>query len=85
MSKISKREAAHRRAQAERAEAMRNRERLLYNRREAARLFGVSVETIIRLEGEGRLTGLKLSSSPNGKTFYRANEVLELAGIPEAV
>ena len=77
---VSARERQRRRDQAAKTEALRNRERLLYTRREAGALFGVSVGTFIRLEGEGRLTPLKLSTRPNGMVFYKAAQLLELAG-----
>ena len=76
----SARERQRRLVTAAKAEALRNRERLLYTRREAAALFGVSVETLIRLENEGRLTPLKLSTRPGGMVLYRAAEILGLAG-----
>jgi DNA-binding XRE family transcriptional regulator len=80
VSKISEREKDRRRTQAARDEALRNRDRLLYTRREVAALYGVSVETLIRLENEGRLTPLKLTAKPGGMVLYKAAEIHELAG-----
>jgi hypothetical protein len=77
---ISARERQRHRDQAAKAEALRNRERLLYTRREVSALYGVSVETLIRLENEGRLTPLKLTPKSGAMVLYRAAEVLELAG-----
>jgi hypothetical protein len=76
----SARERQRRLDQAAKAASLRDRQRLLYTRREAGALFGCSIETLIRLEGEGRLTPLKLSTRPGGMVFYKAQQVLELAG-----
>lgn len=52
---------------------------LLVSRRDAAVMLGnVSVSTIVRLENDGRLTPVKLSTSRNGATYYRASEIEKL-------
>jgi hypothetical protein len=40
-------------------------DQLLITRREAARMLGRSVDTIIRLERAGKLTKIKLNPDPN--------------------
>jgi DNA-binding XRE family transcriptional regulator len=55
--KVSKQERERRQHQ-----AARDRDRLLYTRNEVARLFGVSIATIIRIENDGRLSSRDLGS-----------------------
>ena len=76
---LSKQERQRRQQQ-----AARDRDRLLYTRNEVARLFGVSIATIIRIENDGRLLGLKLGPSQNYRTLYRAADVHRLAGVKVA-
>ena len=42
-------------------------------------MFGLSVATIIRMEADGRLPGLKLGPSKNNMTLYRSLAGLEVA------
>ena len=72
--KLSKRERERRQHQ-----AARDRDRLLYTRQQVADLYGVSVATIIRMEADGRLLGLKLGPSKNHRTLYRAADVERIA------
>jgi hypothetical protein len=65
-------------------QSARDRDRLLYTRGEVARLFGVSIATIIRMEQDGRLSGLKLGSTRNFRTMYRAIDFHRLAGVEVA-
>jgi DNA-binding XRE family transcriptional regulator len=81
--KISKQERERRQQQAARDRQQRDRDRLLYTRSEVARLFGVSIATIIRMENDGRLPGLKLGPSQNHRTLYRAADVHRLAGLEQ--
>jgi hypothetical protein len=54
--------------------------RLLYDREQAAELLGgVSTQTLIRLEQAGVLTPIKLAASPNGKTYYGHDNLVEAA------
>ena len=47
-------------------------ERLLYSREQVADLLGgVSINTIRRLESEGRLKPIRLSKSPTAMVFFR--------------
>ena len=77
--KTSKQERQRRQHQ-----SARDRDRLLFTRAEVARLFGISVATVIRLEANGKLSGLKLGSTKNFRTLYKASEVLALAGVEVA-
>jgi len=53
---------------------------LLVERSEARKLLGnCSITTLIRLEEAGTLTPVKLSGSPNGKTFYEHAELVALS------
>src|SRR4051812_8423433 len=46
---------------------------LLYDRRQAAGLLGgVCTMTLVRLERQGKLTPIRLSSSPKAHVFYNA-------------
>jgi hypothetical protein len=56
-------------------------ERLLYPRAEVARLFGISVASVIRLEATGVLSPIKLGNRPSSMTFYRAADVRALAEV----
>lgn len=57
-------------------------DQLLISRRDAARMLGKSVQTVIRLEEAGRLTKIKLNQNPNaGKNTLvslRLSEVQEI-------
>lgn len=77
--KLSQQERQRRQQQAVRDRELRDRDRLLYTRNEVARLFGVSIATIIRMEADGRLLGLKLGPSKNHRTLYRAADVERIA------
>jgi DNA-binding XRE family transcriptional regulator len=77
--KISGNEAKRRRAQSARDRQRRDRDRLLYTRQEVAKLYGISIASIIRMEADGRLRGLKLGPSKNNRTLYRAADVERLA------
>lgn len=76
MKPLTDREAQRRRAQSK-------RDRLLYTRAEVAQLYGVSIATIIRMQNDGTLPGLKLGPSKNNLTLYRASDVHRLAGADE--
>lgn len=53
--------------------------RLIYSRKETARLLGgVSTATIKRLEAAGRLRGFRLSKSKSSNVFFRAEEIENL-------
>jgi len=52
---------------------------ILCTRAEAARLLACSVATIIRLQREGRLSGLRLTNRQTGQVYFHREEVLELA------
>jgi hypothetical protein len=54
-------------------------ERLLVTRQDAARLLSCSTSTLWRMEREGRLTPIKLSTSQNGQTFYNSADLLLLS------
>jgi hypothetical protein len=55
---------------------------LLYDRQETSRLLGgVCRMTLFRMERDGRLTPIKLTKSKQAHVFYRAAEVMALAGI----
>jgi len=56
-------------------------DRLLYTRQEVARMFGVSVATIIRMENAKRLPSLKLGPHKNHLTMYPAAAVRAFAGV----
>jgi hypothetical protein len=43
-------------------------------------MLAISSATAIRLEACGKLTAIKLHPNPNGKTFYRREQILQLAG-----
>ena len=77
--KLSKRERQRRQRQ-----SARDRDRLLYTRSEVARLFGISIASVIRMENDGRLKGLKLGPSKNHRTLYRSRDVHKLAGLEVA-
>jgi hypothetical protein len=62
------------------ADAEADRPPLLVARSEGCRLLGgISVSSAIRLEALGLLTPIKLSPSPNGKTFYNLTQLMRLA------
>ena len=65
-------------------QSARDRDRLLFTRAEVARLYGVSIATVIRLEANGKLPGLKLGSTKNFRTLYRAADVHRFAGVKVA-
>jgi hypothetical protein len=53
--------------------------RLLYSRKETARLLGgISTATVRRLEAAGRLPGIRLSKSKSSSVFYRAEDIEKL-------
>jgi hypothetical protein len=52
--------------------------RLLVTRAEAAQLIGCSTSTLWRMEKEHRLRPVKLSSKPNGVTYYASADLLLL-------
>lgn len=56
--------------------------RLLFNRKQAAALLGVSVATIRRLERAGVLNGVRLNPRAGkfGPVMHRAAELFALAG-----
>jgi hypothetical protein len=51
---------------------------ILCTRAEAARLLACSVATIIRLEREGRLFGIRLTNSRSGQVYFRRDDILAL-------
>lgn len=55
-------------------------ERLLYSRREAARVLSIHPMTLIRMEWAGTLTPIKLNANKRrGKTFYSVEQVHAIA------
>jgi hypothetical protein len=52
---------------------------ILCTRAEAARLLACSVATIVRLQREGRLCGLRLTNRRRGQVYFHREEILELA------
>ena len=54
-------------------------EQLLVKRVQTARMLGLSVPSVIRLELEGRLTAIKLSRKRSALTLYRLDQVCALA------
>jgi hypothetical protein len=52
---------------------------ILCTRTEAARLLACSVATIIRLQREGRLSGLRLTNRPTGQVYFHRQQILALA------
>ena len=57
---------------------------ILCTRAHAARLLGCSVATVIRLEREGRLFGLRLTDRATGQVYFRLPDILALAKMEEA-
>ena len=56
---------------------------ILCTRAEAARLLACSVATVIRLQRNGRLSGLRLTNKPTGQVYFRREDILALI-TPEA-
>jgi hypothetical protein len=54
---------------------------ILCTRAEAARVLACSVATIIRLQREGRLCGLRLTNRRTGQVYFHRQEILALAGL----
>jgi Helix-turn-helix domain len=52
---------------------------ILCTRAEAAHLLACSVATVIRLQREGRLCGLRLTGSRTGQVYFRREDILALA------
>jgi hypothetical protein len=52
---------------------------LLYSRRESARILGVSIQTVIRLEQRGLLTPIRLMGTKTGAVHHAAVQVHALA------
>jgi predicted site-specific integrase-resolvase len=52
---------------------------ILCTRAEAARLLGCSVATVVRLQREGRLCGLRLTDRANGQIYFRREDIVALA------
>ena len=85
MPKSSRRKRAKSaRARKHKRERLPDSARLLYRRREVADMLGVSVATVIRLEATASCPGLKLGSTKNFRTLYRAADVHRLAGVKVA-
>jgi DNA-binding XRE family transcriptional regulator len=73
------------RATSERERQRRSEQaRLLYRRDEVAHMLGLSMSTIIRMEADGRLPGLKMRPGKNCRALYRASDVHRLAGVEGA-
>ena len=51
---------------------------LLYTRAQVAALLGCSTATVIRLQHEGRLHGIRLSLRPTGQVYFKKDHVLAL-------
>ena len=51
---------------------------ILCTRAEAARLLACSVATIIRLQREGRLCGVRLTGRRTGQVYFRREDVIAL-------
>lgn len=54
--------------------------RLFLQRKEVAAMLGVTIATLQRWETIGRLDPVRLSGSPTGMVFYRAEDIERLAG-----
>jgi len=53
---------------------------LLYSRKQAARLLGyTSIDSVIELEQQGRLTPVRPTAKRNGQVFYRRAELEAIA------
>jgi excisionase family DNA binding protein len=52
--------------------------RLLLTRVHVAELLGCSTSTVIRLQREGRLRGVRLSRRPTGQVYFKLEDVLAL-------
>ena len=55
-----------------------DQERLLVTRADAAAMLGCSTSTIIRLQREGRLRGVRLSRRPTGQVYFSREQVFRL-------
>lgn len=53
---------------------------VLVDRRQAEAIFGICLNTVRRMEADGHLTPVRLRAGPTAKTYYRKDEVLQLAG-----
>lgn len=51
---------------------------IFFSRSQAARLIGVGVTTVRRLEQSGRLKAVRLTSSPTGRVYFKRADVLAL-------
>jgi hypothetical protein len=51
---------------------------ILCTRAEAARLLACSVATVIRLQREGRLFGLRLNGRRTGQVYFRRQDIIAL-------
>jgi len=54
-------------------------EQILFTRAQVARLIGASVATVVRLERDGRLKPVRLTSRSTGQVYFRRADVLALA------
>jgi hypothetical protein len=70
--------------QSQRNPSLHDDDRLLFCRADVARMYGISIGTVIRLEIAGKLKPLKLGPEQNRKTFYRSCDVRNLAGLEVA-
>ena len=57
---------------------------ILCTRAEAAHLLACSVATVIRLQRERRLCGLRLTDSRTGQVYFRREDVLALVKLEVA-
>lgn len=57
---------------------------ILCTRAEAARLLACSVATVIRLQRDGQLSGLRLTNKRTGQVYFRREDILALIK-PDAI
>ena len=57
---------------------------ILCTRVEAARLLACSVATVIRLQREGWLCGLRLTNKRKGQIYFRRADIVALANMETA-
>ena len=59
-------------------ERVANDARLLYTRKEAARLLCIDISFVKRLEKSGALKGLRLNRSPTAMVFFTRDNLLRV-------
>ena len=53
-------------------------QQLLFSRVQVAKILGVSVATVQRIERMGKLTRIRLTDKPTSQVFFRLEEVMVL-------